>query len=37
MTGSAVTDNALGANAKRTTWNMVQAFLNANCDTTYAP
>jgi hypothetical protein len=37
LTGSAVTNGALGGNAPRNTWAHVCSFLNANCGTAFSP
>ena len=34
LTGTAVTSNAVGNNASRTTWTDIRAYLNANCGAT---
>jgi hypothetical protein len=36
LTGTAVTNNALGSGATRSTWPQVQAYLNGNCGTNFA-
>jgi hypothetical protein len=36
LTGSAVTNNATGAQAKRTSWEQIRSFLNGNCGTSFA-
>ena len=35
MTGSSVTNNALGVGATRVTWPEIRVFLNANCGTSF--
>jgi hypothetical protein len=35
LTGTSVTNNALGAGATRTTWAEIRVFLNANCGTNF--
>ena len=37
LTGSAVTDNAVGANPSRSTWAQIQPYLNGNCGSSFAP
>jgi low density lipoprotein receptor-related protein 5/6 len=37
LTGTAVTNGAIGAGATRSTWADIRAYLNANCGTNYAP
>ena len=37
FTGTAVTDNALGATPARGDWNAIRAYLNGNCGTNFAP
>ena len=37
LTGSAVTNGALGVNAFRTTWPDILSFLNSNCGTSFLP
>jgi len=36
LTGTAVTEHAIGAGAKRSTWDAIAAYLNRNCATTIA-
>jgi hypothetical protein len=37
LSGSAVTNGAIGLNATRQTWSDISAFYNANCGTTFPP
>lgn len=37
LTGTAVTNGAIGAGATRSSWTDIRAYLNANCGTNYAP
>ena len=37
LTGTAVTNGALGANAFRTAWVDIRSFLNTNCGTSFSP
>jgi hypothetical protein len=37
LTGSSVTNNAIGANATRTTWEQIRPYLNGNCGTNFGP
>jgi len=37
LTGTAVTNGAIGAGAARTAWAQLQPYLNANCGTNFAP
>jgi hypothetical protein len=37
LTGTSVTNGALGANATRATWAQIRAFMNANCGTNFGP
>ena len=37
LTGTSVTNNAVGENAARPTWGQIQPFLNTSCGTTFAP
>jgi hypothetical protein len=37
LTGTAVTNGAIGAGAARTTWAQLQPYLNGNCGTNFAP
>jgi hypothetical protein len=37
LTGTAVTDSALGANATRSNWAKIRSYLNANCGSNFAP
>jgi hypothetical protein len=37
LTGTTVTNNAIGPNATRSTWEQIRAHLNGNCGTNFAP
>ena len=37
LTGSAVTNGAIGSGATRTTWAQIRAYMNANCGTNFGP
>ena len=37
LTGTAVTNGAIGAGAARTTWAQLQPYFNGNCGTNFAP
>ncbi|MBK9608828.1 MAG: hypothetical protein IPO58_21220 [Betaproteobacteria bacterium] len=37
LTGSAVTNAAVGSGATRATWSEIQPYLNGNCGTSFAP
>lgn len=37
LTGSAVTDNAVGGSAKRSDWASIRTYLNGNCGTGFGP
>jgi hypothetical protein len=37
LTGTAVTNNAVGPNATRNTWALIRPWLNGNCGTNFAP
>jgi hypothetical protein len=37
LTGTSVTNNAIGNGATRSTWAQVRAYLNANCGSDFAP
>ena len=37
LKGTAVTNNAIGAGATRTTWEQIRVYLNANCGTNFLP
>jgi len=37
LTGTAVTDNAIGSGAARPTWALLQPYLNGNCGASFAP
>jgi uncharacterized protein DUF1566 len=37
LTGTSVTNNAIGGNPTRSTWGQIQPYLNTNCGTTFAP
>jgi hypothetical protein len=37
LTGTAVTNNAIGDSPGRATWTAISAHLNAHCGTTFAP
>ncbi|MEO8132916.1 MAG: SBBP repeat-containing protein [Betaproteobacteria bacterium] len=37
LTGTSVTSNAVGVGATRTSWAQIQAYLNGNCGTSFAP
>lgn len=37
LTGTAVTNAALGTNATRADWNSIRSFLNGSCGTTFGP
>ncbi|MBK8739582.1 MAG: hypothetical protein IPM02_08600 [Betaproteobacteria bacterium] len=37
LTGTAVTNNAVGASPTRGTWSLIQSYLNTNCGTNLAP
>ena len=37
LTGTSVTNGAIGPNAGRNSWTAIRAFLNLNCGTTFAP
>ena len=37
LTGTAVTNGAIGSGATRTTWAQIRAFVNASCATNFAP
>ena len=36
LTGTAVTNSAVGDGASRTTWSQIQPYLNGNCGTGFA-
>ena len=37
LTGTSVTNGAVGANATRPTWTQIRAYMNANCGTNFSP
>ncbi|MBK7469574.1 MAG: hypothetical protein IPI73_01975 [Betaproteobacteria bacterium] len=37
LTGTAVTNNALGGGASRDSWSLIRGFLNGSCGTNFAP
>jgi len=37
LTGTSVTNNAVGGNSTRTTWAQIRPYLNTNCGTNFAP
>jgi hypothetical protein len=37
LTGTAVTNGAIGPEAGRPTWTQIQPYLNTNCGTNFAP
>ena len=37
LTGNAVTNGALGSQAKRTDWSAIRSYLNATCGTAFGP
>jgi hypothetical protein len=37
LTGSSVTNAAIGVGATRTTWAQIRGYLNGNCGTNFAP
>jgi hypothetical protein len=37
LTGTAAVNGAIGANATRTTWATIRAYLNGNCGSSFAP
>ena len=37
LTGTAVTNGAVGSNATRSTWSLIRTYLNGNCGTAFSP